>query len=110
MRTLRNLAGVAFLVAVLFSQQARVDAFMNCGSQSYCTWYGYMYYEYYCQYAYEETDCFYMQWETEAQCDSVSNGFGYLNFSCIGHYDWDGPPVQGSFSCSWIAQNEPCQP
>lgn len=108
MRTLRNLAGVAFFVAVLFSGQARVDAFMSCNSQSWCTEYGYMHYEYNCQYAWEETDCFYMQWDVEWTCDSVSSGWGNLNFSCIGHDDWDGPPVQGSFSCTWTAQNEPC--
>lgn len=109
MRTLRNLVGVVFVVAVMASSQARVSAYVGCSpADSWCDG-GHMHYIVSCYFQSEWRSCNQMNWDQWNWCAGLANGLSYyLTLSCIGD---DNPyglePTSGDFSCTWETQ-EPC--
>jgi hypothetical protein len=110
MRTIRNLVGVVFVVAVLVGSQARVDAYVDCPySNAECNWSGHWDYAVGCEFQGEQYDCNDMQWDAWSWCASLAGGLSYyVDFSCIGD---DNPyglaPTSGTFACYWHSA-DPC--
>jgi hypothetical protein len=100
MRTMRNIAGLVFVVAVLAGSQARVEAYEECYSDSWCET-GHMDYYVYCGFEDDPYSCNQVGWQAANWCYGISGGMGYFQYSCIGSDPYGNPPTMGDYSCYW---------